>query len=430
MEIKKLMIAVGLLIGLSACDGEEPNVDGEGNDDASANAENTILIWDISTGNEKELVKQEVEDFNSKHDDVQAKVEFFQNDPYKQKLQIAMGADESPDIFYNWGGGVLESYTSSDKVYELTEDLEEKSEWKDKYLDSVMGPVTFDDEIYGIPNTKVQPAAFNYNKEVFEEYDLEVPETWTEFIDVVEVLKENDVIPIALAEKDVWPGLMYLEYFTDRIGGPEVFQNVVDGKKEAWSDPAIIKANEMIQELVEMDAFQDGFQSVEYEGGSADALVYSGKAAMQLDLSSGFNNILSTSPDFIENGNFGWFEFPEIEDGSGDPRNIVGNPSNYYSVSENSKNKEAAIEYLEDSVLNDDSAEGYISEGLVPPVEGVDSSLEEQKYSDWLKFNYDITDEAPNFQMSWDQELSPKHATELLENLDKVFNLSITPKEF
>ena len=33
--------------------------------------------------------------------------------------------------------------------------------------------------------------------------------------------------------------MMWLEFLFDRIGGPEVFQAVFDGKKDAWSNPAV-----------------------------------------------------------------------------------------------------------------------------------------------------------------------------------------------
>ena len=33
--------------------------------------------------------------------------------------------------------------------------------------------------------------------------------------------------------------MMWLEFLLDRIGGSEVFQTVFDGKKDAWSDPAV-----------------------------------------------------------------------------------------------------------------------------------------------------------------------------------------------
>ena len=38
--------------------------------------------------------------------------------------------------------------------------------------------------------------------------------------------------------------------------------------------------------------------------------------------------------------------------------------------------------------------------------------------------------QAPNFQQSWDQALSPAQAEALLNNIDQLFLLKITPEQF
>jgi len=69
---------------------------------------------------------------------------------------------------------------------------------------------------------------------------------------------------------------------TGRIGSPGVFQAIELGKPNAWSNPAVIKALGDIQQLAKAGAFQSGYDSLKFSGGGSDALVYSGKAAMQL----------------------------------------------------------------------------------------------------------------------------------------------------
>jgi raffinose/stachyose/melibiose transport system substrate-binding protein len=83
----------------------------------------TITIWDIRTGSEQQVVQSLATAFNSAHSSIHAVVDFFQNDPYKQKLQVAMGAHNPPDIFFGWGGGVLKSYIDANDVYNMTSDL-------------------------------------------------------------------------------------------------------------------------------------------------------------------------------------------------------------------------------------------------------------------------------------------------------------------
>ena len=64
----------------------------------------TVTIWDIRTGADQQLAQSLLSQFNSSHSNIHAVLNFFENDPYKQKLQVAMGAHNPPDIFFGWGG--------------------------------------------------------------------------------------------------------------------------------------------------------------------------------------------------------------------------------------------------------------------------------------------------------------------------------------
>jgi raffinose/stachyose/melibiose transport system substrate-binding protein len=247
---------------------------------------------------------------------------------------------------------------------------------------------------------------------------------------MVEQLKGTGVTPISLAGQNKWPYLMYEEYLVNRIGGPGPFQGVVNNEPEAWSDPAFIEANTMIQDLVTMGAFPEGFTSLNYDTGQSTALLYTDKAAMQLMGSWDYEDILSTAPEFIRNDNLGWFDFPAVEGGEGDPKNVAGNLTNFYSVTEASNAKEASVTFLRDGVMSDFFINGLIELGLVPPVEGIESQLQEAESPAWLLYVYNLARDAPYFDLSWDQSLSPEPAQELLTNLDRLFLREITPEQF
>ena len=95
-------------------------------------------------------------------------------------------------------------------------------------------------------------------------------------------LKKAGITPFALGGADLWPELMWLEYLTDRIGGPEVFRRIQDGDAEGWGDPAILKTAEMVKELVDGGAFGSKFTSVSYVNGGAPAVFAKDKAATHL----------------------------------------------------------------------------------------------------------------------------------------------------
>jgi raffinose/stachyose/melibiose transport system substrate-binding protein len=415
---------VSLATLLSGCFGTA------GGGQGSSGGGTAITVWDIRTGNDQTIIQNATSAFNSSHSGMHATIEFFQNDPYKQKLQVAMGAKHPPDIFFGWGGGILKSYVDAGDVYDLTGAINADSSWKNKYLPSVMTGVTFNGKIYGVPNSGAQPVVFLYNKEIFTKYHLTPPTTWNGLLQVVGQLKQNGVLPISLAGASKWPYLMYEEYLVDRVGGPSAFDAVVANQPNAWSNPAFIKANMMIQQLVSAGAFGTNFASVNYDTGQGTALLYTGKASMELMGVWDFNAILSNSPDFISGGKLGWFAFPAVEGGAGDPKNLAGNLCNFYSVASASKATQAAVSYLKDAVLSDDEVSQFIKNGEVPPVQGIESKLSSAQNNDWLLFIYRSILQAPHYQLSWDQALPAQPAQAILTNLDQLFLNQISPQQF
>jgi raffinose/stachyose/melibiose transport system substrate-binding protein len=390
----------------------------------------TVTIWDIRTQADQQLIQSITKEFNAKHSDIHAVLNFFQNDPYKQKLQVAMGAHNPPDIFFGWGGGILKSYIDAGDVYDMTPDFNADPAWKNKFLPAVMGPVTFNGKIYGVPINGTQPILFFYNKDMFKQYNLSVPQTWNDLLHVVSVLKQKNVIPIAVAGNSKWTYLMYAEYLADRFGGPSAFDAVFANQTGAWSNDAFIKASAAIQQLVSAGAFGTSFSSVTADTNQDAALLYTGKAAMMLQGTWNFPVFQTNSPDFVKSGKLGWFGFPTVEGGKGDLTNLVGGTCNYYSISQASKSSKNAITYLKEAVLNDEEIKKMINLGEVPVVNGIGPQLASAPNSDWLQFVYNAVQKAPHFQLSWDQALPPQAASTLLTNLDQLFLKQITPKQF
>ncbi|HEY7419152.1 MAG TPA: extracellular solute-binding protein [Ktedonobacteraceae bacterium] len=403
---------------------------GGGQGSTSSN-KSTVTIWDIDTGATQQLVQNQTTTFNNTHPNIHAIIQFYENDPYKQKLQVAMGAHNPPDIFFGWGGGILKSYVDAGDVYDLTSALNADPSWKGRYLTSVFPSVTFNGKIYGVPLNNTQPIVFFYNKDIFSKAGVTPPQTWNDLLNVVQKLKQQNVkTPIAVAGASQWTYLMYAEYLTDRYGGPSAFQNVLANKPNAWSQDAFIKAFTAIQQLVNAGAFGSTFSSVSADTNADAALLYTGKAAMMLQGTWNFPVFQTNSPSFIQGDKLGWFSFPTVEGGTGNADNLVGGPCNYYSISSASKSPQAAITYLKDAVLNPTAVSKWISLGDVPVVNGISQQLSSAPNSAWLEYVYQSVQKAPDFQLSWDQALGPTPANAVLTNLSQLFLNKITPQQF
>ena len=121
-----------------------------------------------------------------------------------------------------------------------------------------------------------------WNKKLFDQVGAEPPQSWGDIMDLVPKFNAKGIAPFSLAGQSLWTNMMWLEFLFDRIGGPEVFRNVFDGQKDAWSNPAALKALGEAQKLVKADGFQKGFQSTVADQNADQALLFTGKAAMML----------------------------------------------------------------------------------------------------------------------------------------------------
>jgi ABC-type glycerol-3-phosphate transport system substrate-binding protein len=395
----------------------------------------TIELWATNAGDiHSKAIQDSAARFEAAHPGVNVDVVIVPA-PYPDKVAVAMAGGNPPQIFAGFGGGTLKAQVEAGQVYSLDDALDEYPGWFDRFFPGVMTNAVVDGKTYAIPMNGIQPVVLFYNEPLFEQFDLQPPATWDELLAAVETFKANDIIPIAVAgvRTDAWTELMWLEYLVDRVGGPEPFNRAVAGEPDAWSDPAFLSAAQMIRQLVDAGAFGDNFASASYVNGQTDALVSTNRAAMQLQGTWDYDIMKAAAPDFVEAGNYGFTAFPTVPGGTGDARNLQGNPANFYSISNNTTPEQlaAALAYLHDEVSSDQYVEDFIGIGYVPPVEGVEENLATGSSNPELAtFIYEAAQAAPSFTLSWDQALAPDAAQALLNNLNDLFNGDVTPEDF
>jgi len=212
--------------------------------------------------------------------------------------------------------------------------VKEQKDWSDHIIANQFGPFTFDGKIYGIPLI-MDGKAFYYNKDIFKELNLEVPENWEEFMAVLKALKGTDYIPISLGNQEDWATGHYMTTLNQRMVGPEVLAKdyALEGD---FSDTAYIEALNRLMELTPY--FTPEFNSTSYDTGISDFI--SGKAAIYYEQ---FNQVQYIAPAEFE---WSWFDFPDIAEGKGDQNALTGAPQGLM-VSAQTKHPEEAVKFLQ-----------------------------------------------------------------------------------
>ena len=110
----------------------------------------------------------------------------------------------------------------------------------------------------------------------------------------------------------------------------------------------------------------------------------------------------------------------------------MGNPTNYFSISSKGTEEEKTVTkaYFTEGLFTDAVIDAFVKSGQVPIVKAAESKLASSPDAPFLQFVFNMANQAPNFQQSWDQALSPAQAEELLNNIDQLFLLKITPEQF
>jgi len=354
---------------------------------------------------------------------------------YNTKVATGLAGNNAPALVFGWGGGDELSFIGSKVVQPFADAGQSDAgnpSWKSDFVTSSLGAVTFNNEIYGIPVGGAQPVFFFYNKALLARYNLSFPTTTTQLLSDVKLLAKHNVTAIALDDSGGWPGLMYLEYFTDRIGGPQVFVNIQNRQKGAWSNPAIIEALTDIQTLVKDNAFEQGYPDISFGTGFTEAMIHNGVAAMELmgDWDIGF--FQGYYPGWVATDDMGIGFFPTVPGGKGNPADLEGNTTDYLELASHISSAETYVaeKFAAFLCASPAYAKFEVSQGLVPVIAGSESLFASSPLKEYLVPVYDAVQKAPYFQYSWDKALGATRATPLYTNLENVFDLTETPAQF
>ncbi|WP_026561764.1 extracellular solute-binding protein [Bacillus sp. J37] len=415
-----LTMILGLaLTGCSSSSSGESSGGSSGGDDVTVKL---MHLWPSGSSKQHNMIVNDIAaEYEKENPGVKIEQEILSNEQYKEKLKVLSASNELPDVGMTWAAGFLDPYVKGNKFAPLDDILE--GGLKDSFIAGTTEAYAVDGKTYGLP-LELNIAPVYYNKKIFEKYNLEVPETYEDFKNIVKTLADNGVTPITLGNKDRWTGSLWYMYLADRLGGPETLTNAIN-RSGTFEDPALVKAAEEIQNLVGMDAFVKGFNGLSND--EAKGPFMNEQAAMYLMGSWELPNY-TTNEDVPQEfrDSVGFFKFPAVEGGKGDINSFVGGPGVGLFVSEDSEVKEEAKKFVEFFVQK--WGERSVTDAGVIPATKVDTASVElpQMYIDVL----DELSNASNITLYADVQMSASVAEEHLNMIQALFGGEVKPEEF
>lgn len=389
----------------------------------SAQEEVTINWWHINTNEpEAEFYQSLADEYMEANPGVSIEITILENEAFKSRLTTVMQAGDPPDLFQSWGGGVLWQFADAGLVRDISPELNANDgEWKNSFsAQSALDLFGQGEEYYGVPITW-GIVGFFYNKALFEEAGLDPespPETWEEYLSAVQALQDAGIQPIALGERDKWPGHFYWVYLAIRLGGEEAFLAAYD-RSGSFTDEPFVQAGEYLQQLVEMEPFGTGFLGLTYP--DQQALMANGEAAMELmgQWAPG------TYTSIVEGGlgdDLGWFNFPAIPEGAGNPNDVLGGGDGF-AVGANAP--DATVDFLQ-YITSAENQTAAADIWIVPTVGGAEDAVTDDPIMARI---IEARNEAPYFQLYYDQFLPPALGGEVNDAVEALFAGQATPEE-
>ena len=342
MTLKKLITALAAVVLcfalLPACTStpSNSNTNDPGNDGGSTddNGVTLTLFHRYATDDQAAFMEKIVDQFEEETG-IHVEVSTSGRDEYRDKLKVVLGSNEIPDVYFCYAYENVYEIIREGKCMDLTSYFEADSDWQNTYMEGVLDGYTYEGALYGVPY-RVSISVMLYNKDIYAEHGLEVPETMDELIANCEVLEAAGVQSFVWANSEMWPAPQWIGAFNDQLVDADTLAADY-GLTGDFTDQGYIEAFDLLSTLLSY-----GNEDVNAKTFSlGEESFAAGEAAMMWSESVAVGDIPKLNPDC----NFGVFAIPTITNGAGDKTGVQGGPEGFV-INPDTAHPEEAIELI------------------------------------------------------------------------------------
>ena len=360
--IAVMSVAAFGLSALAGCGGQSASNGSSGTSEAaSGTSDGQVTIKFVHKFPEEKRMqyfKEVVAAFEEANPNIKIEMTSYGDEEIKDKTRVLLGSADAPDVFFTWSGERITQYVDSGNAMDISKYLEEDSEWKDSFNQTMLETCNKNGSYWAIP-WDYSSKEMVYNKKVFADAGItELPKTWSEFLDVCEKSKASGVTPIAVGNQYPWVICHYLTTLNGKLVPKDVTEANYTLENTEFADAGYAKGLDLVKELYDKGYMNTDVNSCTWE--MSQSMVYEGTAGMIYEEVQDMVNYDDKLGD-----DWGYFDFPEIEDEAGESGYITGGPD-VFMVNSASKHPDEAIKFLK-WITNSDCQSKMVYElGFLP----------------------------------------------------------------
>ncbi|MFV0465647.1 MAG: ABC transporter substrate-binding protein [Lachnospiraceae bacterium] len=256
------------------------------------------------------------------------------DEDWKASVAADFAVGNEPDVIQYFTDATANSILATDKFVTLDEIRAEYPDYASETLTASLDAVTNPDGVKrAVPTTGYWEGLY-CNKDLFDQYGVELPTDWASLVTAIETFKANDITPIAVSLNEV--PHYWIEFLMLYAAGEEEYATVPETAPEGW-----VTGLETFKTLRDMGAFPVDTDTVDdaYTG----QLFKDKKAAMQLDGSWYAGGITDKDNTVV-------IAFPGVENQKAQKNAMVGGMSSGFYITrkawEDPDKKDAAVKFV------------------------------------------------------------------------------------
>jgi len=362
MKLRRLLsicIVVSFILGMSACSNDSGsnnadtnNADTKGSaesaeeaanspDNSTASSEDIIEITFYEHSDSEDVAKALVDAFNAQSTNIKVNLSIISNEDYDDKIKVMLSGGGDVDCLWIRDGAQARQLASNGALMSIS-DLIEANDVDISVYGNMANAYVIDNQTYGLCTSKSCWLLW-YNKDLFDEAGMDYPInlTWEEYTNLA----------LSLKTEENWGAICPV--WTMNLGASSA--------GEYLSDESLTKTKDYVAYLERWYVTEKSHPSVEEMQGSFDINGWFAEGSTYMMING--NWVFAILPGY--DPQFTWCAAPlpvfeGVEEGA-----TIGNTA-CYSIAANSKNPEAAFEFLKFACYSDEGAIEWARNSLVP----------------------------------------------------------------
>lgn len=322
-------------------------------------------------GSEAEYNHNIINGFEKENPDVKVEIVPVDFDNAEQVIKTGIASGNPVDVSFFWGSQI-NAFTDDNMAYDLTPYLTaNNNEWKDTFVPAYIDSGIVDGKYYAVSYQPVIETIF-YNKEIFTQYNVTIPETWDQFVEACKIFKDNGIYGVGN-----WSGsnhqLLQTAYQYMEMDG--TMDGYISGESDFTKCEGLRKCLEDWKSVYDAGYWYPGEGALTSTKDQTQAAWYQGKIAMLYGAGS-------DAGEYTKNCEFevGILPFPYISD---DAKYMLNTMTNALFIPANAKHPEEAVRFMK-YYTSDAGMEEIIKSGRLPATVSMQDKVDSQILQDLL----------------------------------------------